>query len=283
VVGKIINNNEIEAHMLGILLFSIFVVVSRMLETILIARKNAKYAGMISLFSDVAKAVLIITLALIIRDIRGVISAMLIYSFSRVACLTYYLFGQKEIRGAKMTYKNVKEQLKYCLPLSLSAIFRSFSEKIHFFIVSYFFTVNQFAIYSVGFLQIPIIAIVYDSVIQTSMVTIIESFKRNENEVASYIIKNAVRKLSIIFLPIPTFLILYSSEFIEVLYTSNYSESTIIFRLSILLVAQETINFNFVLRSIGDTAYLFKLNFIRFILTTLLCFKTSLSTFSRLV
>jgi len=130
----------------------------------------------------------------------------------------------------------VKEQLKYAIPLALSSVIGIIGRLLDRIIISTTFTTSQFAIYSVGAIEIPLDYIFQRSVANVLRATLPPLVKEKNFDEIVRIWRSSVRKLAFIILPVFIFLMLFSYEFIVLLFTDDYRESVNVFRIYLLLV-----------------------------------------------
>jgi len=103
-------------------------------------------------------------------------------------------------------------------------------------IVATRFTPADYAIYSVGALEIPL-----DSIFQASVATVLRAalpslIRAGRHDEVVRLMHEGVRKLSLIVLPCFVFLLAYSHEFITTLFTTEYERSVSVFRIYVFLM-----------------------------------------------
>lgn len=271
-VSNLLNNYELKKLFPLIALFTGLLLLSAPIETIMVSLKDAKKASTVIFISDGIRAILIILAAFFIGSIDSIIYGIICLAVGRVIYFGFFLYRGLNFSFRSLKLDFLKSQLYYAIPFAFASILQNFSQSLHFYIVSYSYDISSFAIYSVGFLQIPLIAILFDSILEASMVKIAEFSGKKEFAATCHVISEATKKMAIAFLPIFGFLLILAKEIIIVLYTNKFQDSIGIFIISILAIPLNIFDLNYALRAIGDAKYLLKVYLIRFLLTLIMVF-----------
>jgi O-antigen/teichoic acid export membrane protein len=167
----------------------------------------------------------------------GLIVGIVIYAILRFVVRNTYLFGRSglDFSGWK-AHIFPKKQLDYSIPMALVSLSALIGGTFNRAILAASFTPAQFAIYAVGALEIPLDVIFQASVANVLRASLPPLVREGKLEEVARILREAVRKLSIIVLPSFIFLLGHSSEFIRLLFTSSYEESVYVFRIYLWLV-----------------------------------------------
>jgi len=130
----------------------------------------------------------------------------------------------------------IKEQFNYSIPLALSSVIGIIGRLLDRVIISTSFSTTQYAIYSVGALEIPLDYIFQRSVSNVLRATLPPLVKEGRFDEIVRIWRASVRKLAFIILPVFVFLTYFAYEFITLLFTDDYRESVNVFRVYLMLV-----------------------------------------------
>lgn len=167
----------------------------------------------------------------------GLIVGLVLYAIARFVVRTAYLFGSGGMSFAGWPrFLFPAEQLAYSVPIALVSLTGLIGNTFNRGIVAASFTPEHYAIYSVGALEIPL-----DVIFQASVANVLRaslpSLVRDGNLVEVVrIVREAVRKLSIIVLPSFIFLFGHSHQFITLMFTQLYVESVPVFQIYLWLV-----------------------------------------------
>ncbi len=221
-VGYLVNNPAVADLFPLLTFYTALMLVSIPMETIMISLKQAKEASLVIVCTELLKALLIIGAAIIFKTVSSLIYALSLLAGLRVISLLTYLFKRVRFSFNRVQAVYVRTQITYSTPLFLAAMSRSFSDTIHYYMVSYFLNVRLFAVYSVGFLQLPLISIFFDSIVEPSIVRLSEFAKKKDTDSMGFIITDVIKKISLIFFPACCFLLINAKEFIVTLYTVSF-------------------------------------------------------------
>lgn len=167
----------------------------------------------------------------------GLIVGIVIYSALRFTVRNLYLLRRNDLDFSSWKRQAFpQEQLKYSIPAVMVSLLGLVGSTFNRAILATSFTPTQYAIYAVGSMEIPL-----DVIFQSSVANVLRAslppLARDGNLVeVARILCEAARKLSIIVLPSFIFLLVHSSQFILLLFTSKYEESIHVFRIYIWLI-----------------------------------------------
>lgn len=168
---------------------------------------------------------------------EGLIVGIVVYALLRFLIRNWYLFATSHLHFSGWTkHAFPREQLAYGVPIALGTLSMLIGGAVNRGLVAANFSPAHYAIYAVGALEIPL-----DVIFQASVANVLRASlpplvrDGNLTEVVR-LIREAVRKLSIIVLPSFIFLYGYSFEFITVLFTPEYEESVRVFQIYLWFV-----------------------------------------------
>ena len=130
----------------------------------------------------------------------------------------------------------VREQLAYSIPMCLTLLVGIAGGALDRLIISANFTPHDYAVYTVGALEIPldtIFQVAVANVLRASLPSLVQA--GNFDEIVR-LVRESTRKLSMIVLPSFVFLMGFAHEFITLLFTARYADSVAVFRIYLFLV-----------------------------------------------
>lgn len=167
--------------------------------------------------------------------LHGVVLALVLYAALRLAGRSFWLWrGSDSLAKVSWRAGFLRDQLAFSLPLAASACFGLIGYLLDKAIVALAFRPMDYAIYSVGALEIPL-----DTIFQVSVANVLRASlpalvtERRYAEVAR-IWRESVRKLSLIILPCFVFLVSFAGRLITTLFTARYTASIQIFHIYLL-------------------------------------------------
>ncbi|MDQ4120858.1 MAG: oligosaccharide flippase family protein [Acidobacteriota bacterium] len=209
---------------------------SAFLETLVIANNEARLAMVFIVFSQLSKAVFFLSAAVLF----GTVSSLIWAAVLQAALQTVILFVYAKRRFPELfrifDFGLLKRQFAYTLPFGLSGWLHTGQTDAHNYFVSRRFTPADFAVYSVGCFELPLVGILAESVSSVliplmSRLSALED-KREIVETSSRV----TRKLALIYFPLYAFLFVTADAFITTLFTATYQSSVPIFRINLTLL-----------------------------------------------
>jgi len=203
----------------------------------MIARDRYKVAVLTEVVETIIRVLILVLPLLAGYGLMGLVTSLFAYAFIRfvvrTAWLVWPLGGVGKPAGEHWF---MREQLEYAVPLGLMSLVGLIGGYLDRGIVATRFSPSDYAIYSVGALEIPLDAIFQASVatvLRASMPALIRDGRHDE---VIRLLREGVRKLSLIVLPCFVFLFGFAYEFITVLFTPEYARSVSVFRIYLFLM-----------------------------------------------
>lgn len=237
---------------------------SAALEIVLTARKRYVGAAGVYAISDIARTLLCIVPALLLRSLEGVLIGATAFAALRFGAAVVALrreFG----RDLRPDLSLLGTQLAYALPFELAVVVEILQANLHQYAVSLRFDAAAFAVYSVGCLQVPLVDLVAGSTCNVMMVRMSEDLRDGRTESALLEWHGAVRRLALVFCPLVAVLLLNARDLIVLLFTRSYLASVPVFMLFTGAFLLAALPVDGVLRVFADTRYLFILGALKLV------------------
>ena len=209
---------------------------SAFLETLVIANNEARLAMVFIVFSQLSKAVFFLAAAILF----GTVSSLIWAAVLQAALQTVILFVYAKRRFPELLrvfdFGLLKRQFAYTLPFGLSGWLNTGQTDAHNYFVSRRFTPADFAVYSVGGFELPLVGILAES-ISSVLIPLMSRLSASEDK--REIVETSARvtrKLALVYFPLYAFLFITADAFITTLFTANYQSSVPIFRLNLTLL-----------------------------------------------
>jgi O-antigen/teichoic acid export membrane protein len=209
---------------------------SAFLETLVIANNEPRLAMVFIVFSQASKAVFFLAAAIFF----GTVSSLIWAAVAQAALQTAILFVYTKRRFPEFLrvfdFALFKRQFTYTLPFGLSGWLNTSQTDAHNYFVSRRFTPADFAVYSVGCFELPLVGILAESVASV-MIPLMSRLSASEDkrEIVETTAR-VTRKLALVYFPLYLFLFITADTFITTLFTANYAASVPIFRLNLTLL-----------------------------------------------
>jgi O-antigen/teichoic acid export membrane protein len=118
----------------------------------------------------------------------------------------------------------------------LAGLLWTLQTDIHNYFVSHRFSPAEFAVYRLGCFELPLIAMLAESVTSVLIPRMSELQSRNDTREIIRLTARAMQKLAFFYFPIYIFLLITAQTFITTLFTHNYSASVPIFLINISIL-----------------------------------------------
>jgi O-antigen/teichoic acid export membrane protein len=263
VVADAFHNPELEAMMPYVAAFTCFRLAGSTFDVAYMAEGRIKTSAFVRISCEGFYTLCLLAGALLTHDVRGAFIGTVIATFLRTAAC-WFAFWKK---GLTVSWPDLKRQLRYALPFGAAFAMVIPQQQFHSYLVSATVTAAAFAVYSVGCFQLPIIDMLYSPVSEILQLGIAEHDAHGDNEGALQLFREAVAKLSFVFVPTMAVLFITAPTLIEFLFTARYLEATPVFRLAIVSIPMFALPLDGVMRARAQNKYVFKVSALKLLLT----------------
>lgn len=219
------------APWLGVLIW--LWIFSGFLETAALALQEARLAALFIVVSQLVKTGLMIVAILFYQSVDSLVFATIALFALQSAVMLAYLHSRFPKFWGKFDFAFFRTQMAYSLPFGLSVLLYVGQTDIHNYFVSHSFSAADFAIYSVGCFQLPLIAMLYESVGAVMIPRMSQMQDEGRKREMLEMTVNATQRLAFVYFPLFAFLMIVASEFITTLFTKEYAASASIFRVNL--------------------------------------------------
>lgn len=235
-IGNIFQSAEITqlAPKIGIVIW--LWIFSSFLETIAVANQEARTATAFIILAQFTKTLLMVGAVILFATVESFVYAAMIQAGLQTIVLFVYLNSRFPRFWTNFDFTFFREQLIYAIPFGLAGLLWTMQTDIHNYFVGYRFSASEYAIYAYGCFELPLIAMLSESV--TSVLIPRMSKLQSENDKREMIRLTAriMQKLAFFYFPIYLFLIITAQTFIVTLFTRNYAASVPIFVINLTLM-----------------------------------------------
>jgi O-antigen/teichoic acid export membrane protein len=256
VLGHVIGSNTLEPYtrLIGLTIF--LWLFSGLLENIATANEDVRSSTVFIIFAQLSKTILILCSALYFRSVAGILYAAVAQGVVESSILLWYL--RKAFPGfwKHFDFKVFREQTAYVAPLGLAGIAFSAQCDLHSYLVAEHFSVENYAVYSIGSNQLPLVNTVRDSLVSVLLARVSSLQQQGKTDEIRELILRAVRKLNALYIPICVALFVLGREFLITVYTAKFVDSYPILVLNALLLPFSAMITDPVLRAYAEYRFL---------------------------
>ena len=206
------------------------------LETVAIANQEARAATVFIILAQLSKTVLMGGAVLIFATVDAFIWAAMIQGVIQTAILFYYLRTRFPGFWRGFQWSFFREQAVYAIPFGLTGVLWTAQHDIHNYFAGHSFSSADFAVYAYGCFEVPLIAMLSESVASVLIPRMNELHKEGNKEEMIRLTARAMQKLALVYFPIFAFLFVTSRTFIITLFTEQYAAAADVFSINLLLL-----------------------------------------------
>ena len=265
-----LNNPALSSYMPYLAIFIVLSLVSELLETLMLTLKQAAWAAATCFASELFRGSLMIAAAVLTHSIMILLLAGVVWSGCRLLALLIFLCKQPLPVWITPSPGRLAGQFKYAIPFGMALIVRTLTDALPQFAVSYFYDPVVFAIYSVGYLQIPAVSIAADSIADITLLKLTELRNADSIDGCIEVLGGSVVKLCLVLFPLYIWLMVSAGDLIVLLFTNKFEASIDIFRIFLTTIPLTAIALDYVPRAFADTAFVLRVNILRIVVTLLL-------------
>jgi O-antigen/teichoic acid export membrane protein len=269
-VASLLNSPDIEPYLPYLAVYTGTSLLTTNLECMMVILKQSRLVASTIVLSDFIRAFLMIGAAIWTHSMLVLILAALGWMICRLIMLLFYLRTLGMSWWIRPQLVRVREQLRYSTPLGLADIAGALADRLHQYVVSYAFNPAAFAIYAVGCFYIPVIDIVFGSIIEVTLVRLSELQKNGQNQESLKVIGDSVAKVCLILLPLYVWLMVNARNVMVLLFTERFEASVDIFKVFLTTVLLFAFQLDYVQKAFADTRFGFFVYLLRLLLTGIL-------------
>lgn len=239
--------------MIGLAIF--LMVVSSFLETVATALADVAASSTFIVAAQLSKTLLLAGAAWLAPSLEALLWASIVQGILQTALLIVYLHRRFGAFWRTFDFAFFKEQIAYALPWGFNGILAIGQSDLHKYFVSNRFGPEQFAVYAIGCFQVPLVVLLYESVMGVLIPRV--SKLQHEGDVAGIValLGRAFRKLALGHVPLIALLMVCGQELLIVFYSSRYADAWPIFRINLWMMLTGLIVTDPVLRGWAEHRY----------------------------
>jgi len=238
---------------LPLIVYLFFFVNLDFLNSFWLAHKRADVVMYYTLTTVMLRVSVVVVVAYVFRDVSVIIWSMVAVGAAKFAfCLVFLL--RKRLLKPYVDWPSLKKQLVFVVPLGIGAVILHFNRQIGQFLISARMGAEALALFSIGCTQVPVMAIVRQSL---SDVVFPELVERNKKDTAAGI--RLWKKANVMYcffvFPLFTVLLFFAEPLIEFAFTAEYLPAAPVFRIYLLLMVRQCFEMGSPLRALNQNKH----------------------------
>lgn len=223
------------AVLIGVL--TLLTLTSSLVQLMPTALQDVRYSTIFIIGTKLANAILLASAAILYRSVKSLLVASIISMVLCIIVLVWYLHKKFGRFWAQFDGKFFKEQLAYAIPMGAYGLLWVVQKDLDNYFVSASLGPATYAIYSVGWLDVPLISLFLESIAAVMVVRISMLQQQDRKEDIRRLSAGAINRLASIQFPVCAILLVAGHDLIVLFYTRAYERSATIFSVTILLLA----------------------------------------------
>jgi len=265
------NNPQLALLLRIFSLYPVFNISTEYYLPLLISLERHKKAAVVSILFALAYALPVLIPLLLGFSLKTTFVAITVVAAIKFFLVLWDSWRMIEPVSAFVDLSLLKQQLTFTLPLGVASLLGILSEYLDKNIVSLFFTVEMFAIFSVGTIKIPLIDVFPYQITNILLPKFSRMYSRHKEKQMLSLWHESIKKISLIMFPAFFYLMFFSDKFITFFFTDAYSQSAVIFRIYLLTLPLRLTAYTAFLQAFGNTRPVMMGNLLNLVATTILC------------
>ncbi len=235
------------ALMLGI--FVMLQLNASLVEMIPTSMQDVRSSTLFVTGTQLFKIVAVVFVALIFRTVRSIVLACMATAVLSIAILVHYLYRRFGPFWKHFDRKFFIEQLSYAAPLGAYGIVWVFRKDLDNYFVGAMYSPAQYAIYALGWMEVPLISLFLESMLAVLVVRISALHQEGRTEDIRNVLASAINRLATVQFPIYALLLVAGRDLIVFFYTKAYAASAPIFYITITLIVLNVFMYDPIVRA----------------------------------
>lgn len=223
------------------------------IPNILIAINRAKQAAWFNIFNSAMLFCATVLPAVLGQPLSAIVYSLAGYGVLRFILSAFVFFKNFPGAGGDLPEGMIRTQLQYSVPLGIAQVMWKVNTVIDKFVVMAFLPVAVFAEYTVGAWEFPLLPTIAYSVAAVMMPQFVACHLKGEKEELLRLWFRSIEKVSIIVLPFMVLFLLVAEEFVVVLFSEQYINAALPFRIYTLVLFQRVTSYSSILKALGET------------------------------
>jgi len=257
-----LNNPDIAAFGLIVALMLFFQIPIKIFEPAMISLKRIRlFVAVNASFNTSFLFVMLVPLfmGLNLRGLLIVLVTFYVVQFVVIALALAYAAYHAPDADEGEDYE-LARQLKFSAPIGFSGVIGEVARQVDKIIISVFFNPFQYAIYTRGALQIPLINVISNSLHNILMPNFTKAVQENNTAELLRSWHGAIRLMALFVYPTFAFFVATGDLFIPALFSDKYAEASIIFQIYMFTLLRRITSPDAIIRAIGKTGILLKMS-----------------------
>lgn len=235
-------------------------VAARLIEFLPSAEQRSDLQGAVIAVMEFVRIVVIGGVVLWFTDLTAVLLAMVAFSLFKYLVQVAYILRRYGMPKQLPRASEVWEQLKFSVPMGLTFFLNNFRKKAEGWVVAFFFTPVEFAVYSIGAMNIPVIALLRNSLTQVITPRLSKAEAAGNTAEVFKLVRKANLISFVIAFPIMCFIWVNAEDFVSLLFTDAYIGAVPVLQVYMLVMVKRSVDITNIFLIFKKQNFIFHLN-----------------------
>lgn len=251
------DNPTIENGLNWIAVFAVLSAAASPTAACLTVKERITLLSAYNVVTRVTTGVAVVGAAVFFHSAIASIIAMVIASVFRLVFAMTVMLRVIRPDYVRMQLTRMRSMLFYAIPFGLASMLGSLTLQLDKFIVAAMCAPTEFAIYSNGAIELPVIGIVTGSIATIILADMRRAIVGGDENAARLLFRRAAVKSGCFLLPLMCVLFVVADDLIVLLFSDSYAESVLPFRLYLLFLPIRIAFFGTALMALGMSSAVF--------------------------
>lgn len=270
-LAKRFNNHDLSKTLKWMIFYPLYTF-PVVLGAVLVIKDKVNLNAVYNVITGIILAAALIIAAIVTKSYELPILVRIIIPFLFFPVVIHLSFKYVPGEWVKPSFKSMWQIIKFAVPLGLASVLGTLTLQLANIIISFLCSPEDFAVYSNGAKELPVVGIITGSIAVVIMTDMSQKIKEGDNKAALELFRKASAISACFMLPIMCFLMFYAESFIDVLYTSKYSGSVLPFRIYLLILPMRIVYYGSAFIALGRSKAVLYRSAIELVITAILCF-----------
>ncbi|HOZ00569.1 MAG TPA: oligosaccharide flippase family protein [Candidatus Syntrophosphaera sp.] len=248
-IARVFHNPELDTLLVIYAIYPLFMFITQIYSSVTLGLQQPVKTATFTLFTVATDLLFILGAALLTKDLSRIVLGVMISAFMQWAFAQWQLSRYRIKASFDPNY--YRDVFNYSLPLGLSSIIGMLSIQLDKLVVSGFFTPAQYAVFSIGAMELPFI-----SILNNSVNAILLPHISGDTAQMEQIYRAAVRKNALIIFPFSMLAFIFAKPLITLLYTNTYAASVPYFQVYLLVLPLKVATYGIIFMAMQKTRYI---------------------------
>ena len=254
-LAALFNNPNLATALLWYAPYMFFAFVAAVAPPALVASRHTRSAALLNALVGASTMTFVVGAAIVNPTGTGLAIAL---SCSGALLAVASVFMVRRATGMRIGRPrsddgDTKQLLSYGLPLAATGLAGTLGYQFDRIVVAANFSSEEFAVYALGAVEIPLGLLIAAAVSNVLVPRLTILWRDGDRAGMVSVWREAMRKTSLVLLPMFAFLMVMSADLVRLLYGPGYSESVAVFRVYLFLLPLRIATWGLIPQAIGRT------------------------------